>query len=208
MNTVNSVWNIIISPSWHIKCKYILPSQISDEEIEQLRTITNSAFWITMSKEDMDSHILESKDVYLLYWDNKLVGFSSTKDFNGIVYRYGTAIHQDFQWRWIYTFLNRNFFANVVEMLLRTQNMNVINGHKRTGREVYVWNQAIQLLQAKDITQKEVEDFIGNNLSETGIFKWAYGGYLWNKDRVKYITHEDYPDFDASKWDSLLVYIK
>lgn len=45
----------------------------------------------------MDSHILESKDVYLLYWDNKLVGFSSTKDFNGIVYRYGTAIHQDFQ---------------------------------------------------------------------------------------------------------------
>ena len=83
-----------------------------------------------MSEADVREHILLSDQVFLFLDEERIVGFSSIQFFHGVIYRYGTVIHPDYQNIGLYSRLNQEHFSTQVSMILRTQNLRIIDAHR------------------------------------------------------------------------------
>lgn len=182
------------------------PQEITPEDFETLAKISSSGFGVPMGFEDVRDHITESDEIYIIKEDWEIRGFSSIKIVNDIVYRYWTVMGPELQWKWVYTELNRRIFENTSVMFLRTQNMNVLSAHQHTGRRVFLWSEAMQFLE-KYISRDDFSHFFWNPDFENGIFRGAYGWYLWSPERVRFITDDDYPWFHSENGDALLAVI-
>lgn len=199
-------WVLELWSLW-VQMTEVYSSQISDNDIFELTTLTSNGFWIQMSFEDVKNHIQGSDIVYLLKENGSIKGYSSMKFLDGLVYRFWTVFSPEMQSRWIYTEFNSQMIEKYPTMFLRTQNASVVKSFTNLWVKVRVWKWAQRVLQQM-WTWPEFENFFKWDNLKDWVFKWVYWGFLWNPKRTKFITDTEYAWFQADKWDALLVLIE
>ncbi|MFC2696320.1 MAG: GNAT family N-acetyltransferase, partial [Candidatus Absconditicoccaceae bacterium] len=190
-----------------ISVEEFLPNNIPNEYIQDIQNSTNSGFGIHLSEDDIRNHLFLSDKIFLLKDKGKIIGFSSIKIFRDFTYRYGSAIHKDYQKKGIYSQLNKHVSGK--QGFLRTQNQNIIRGLEKSGYKILTGELAYNFMKQK-IDEETINNFFshldsGVNKYEKGIFKCAYGSAMGNKENVKFIDKGFHPEFIPERGDALLV---
>lgn len=181
---------------------------LNSQDLSDLIISTRNWFWMAMWDDEIIDHVSSGKFILTISNGEKLIGFSSIIDRFWIPYLMGIAIHSEYQKKGIYTQLHKDILQKKYQqILLRTQNKNVIQWAKKAGWQVFIWSEAWN--QMKDVVDNElfINECDGKNFKD-GVFEGAYGAYLWSSDRVNYIDETMYPGFQAARGDSLLVLLR
>jgi len=183
---------------------------IPDDLMDQLYSVANDWFWIKMWKEDVKNHIYMSEDIFILKINWEVVWFSSLSHLWDFIYRFWTVIKKKFQANWLYKKLSKTIMNDSKKYFLRTQNRNVIKSLEESFDNVIYWRDAYELM-TNNLDIVDIDNFLLNHwdsketLNKDWIFKWVYGGKMWDKSRVNYVDKDFYEWFSPNEWDSLLV---
>jgi len=203
---IKSTNNRLLESLW-ISVEEFLPNNIPNEYIQDIQNSTNSWFWIHLSEDDIRNHLFLSDKIFLLKDKGKIIWFSSIKIFRDFTYRYWSAIHKDYQKKWIYSQLNKH--VSWKQWFLRTQNQNIIRWLEKSGYKILTGELAYNFMKQK-IDEETINNFFSHldswvNKYEKWIFKCAYWSAMGNKENVKFIDKWFHPEFIPERWDALLV---
>lgn len=197
-----------ILQSINIGIDEIVCDKLSENEISNIMTLTNTWFWIQLSEEDIKNHLFKSDKIFLLKDREKIIWFSSIIFLEWLVYRFGSVIDSSYQKQWIYSHFNS--YISGEEGFLRTQNHNIIKSLNKAWYQTYLWEIAYgHILQR--VEKEKIDLFFASldNWTSTfskGVFKKAYWSPMWTEETVNFISHEIYPHFNHKEWDALLVF--